>query len=220
MIENSILSFDLDFTLIDNREGIIGSFHYALMKYNLPDLSNNQIENMIGTPLDKFFSQISDLEPHLLTSAFREYYGAKGIYQVKLLDGVKTKLKELKNYGFKLGVITSKKEEMAQKLLENLGIQKYFDYIYGETDEIKSKSDIKLKERLRNQYPEHQFVIIGDHPSDRRLAEMLNSPFIGVLTGFNSKEQLEHNAKTKIIILNSINDITLDIIKSFFNNLF
>ncbi len=215
-MDTIILSFDLDFTLIDNREGIINSFHYALQKYTLPDLCQKEIENMIGTPLDNFFSQISDLDPALLTSAFREYYGEQGIYQVKLLDGVKEKLYELNNLGFKLGVITSKKEEMAIKLLKNLGIEHYFDFIFGETNEIKSKSDLKLKERLVYLYPEHQFVIIGDHLSDRKLAEMLDSPFIGVLTGFHSKEQLEQNSKTKVKVFKSINEITIDVIKSFF----
>ena len=33
-----ILSFDLDNTLINNREGIVASFNYALNKFNLPKL--------------------------------------------------------------------------------------------------------------------------------------------------------------------------------------
>jgi beta-phosphoglucomutase-like phosphatase (HAD superfamily) len=50
-----LLSFDLDNTLIDNREGIVNSFNYALKKYNLPALERNKIEKMIGTPLDDMF---------------------------------------------------------------------------------------------------------------------------------------------------------------------
>ena len=41
-----ILSFDLDFTLIDNREGIINSFNYATEKYGVPNLTIKEIENM------------------------------------------------------------------------------------------------------------------------------------------------------------------------------
>jgi len=213
---NIVLSFDLDFTLIDNREGIIHSFHYATKKHGLRKLKTKEIENMIGAPLERFFSQISDKDPALLTATFREYYGKKGIAQVKLLKGVKDKLKELKNSGFKLGVVTSKKEEMAVKLLKSLKIDQFFAYIFGETTEIKSKSDPKLKLRLLGRFPGYEFVVIGDHLSDRELAESLGCPFIGLLTGFHSKAQLEKNCKTKAVVLNNVNEITKSIIDSLF----
>lgn len=65
-----VLSFDLDFTLIDNREGIVNSFNYALKKFNLPEIRNLEIEKMIGTPLDEMFARVSNLNPLLLSSAF------------------------------------------------------------------------------------------------------------------------------------------------------
>ncbi|GAG93172.1 unnamed protein product, partial [marine sediment metagenome] len=79
-----VLSFDLDFTLIDNKEGIIDSFKYALKKYNLPELSASEIEKTIGMPLNDVFARISSMNPSILTSAFREYYSSEGIYQVRL----------------------------------------------------------------------------------------------------------------------------------------
>jgi phosphoglycolate phosphatase len=216
MPDKIILSFDLDFTLIDNREGIINSFHYALDKHHLPDMSRKDIEKQIGVPLDEIFSQISNLNPTILTSAFREYYREKGIYQVKLIGGAKEILEELRESQFKTGVITSKKEEMAVKLLEYLKINHYFEYIFGETVDIKSKSDPKLKDRLLKKYPNYRFVIIGDHPSDRKLAEMLGCPFIGVLTGIHTAEDLEQDCKTSILILNNVSEITVERIYSLF----
>ena len=73
-----LLSFDLDNTLIDNREGIVNSFNYALKKYNIPTLERMEIEKMIGTPLDDMFKTVSNLDPKILSTAFREYYGKKG----------------------------------------------------------------------------------------------------------------------------------------------
>lgn len=205
-----ILSFDLDFTLIDNREGIVNSFNYALKKYNLPEVNRFLVEKMIGMPLDEMFINIHDANPLKLTIAFREYYGTKGIHQVKLIPGVMTKLKELKENSFTLGVITSKKLSMAVKLLKNLKIHRFFDYILGETEEIKNKTDPILIRFLFDKYPEHEFVVIGDHPKDKKLAEKLNCPFIGVLTGKYSTEQLKQESNMKILILNSVADITID----------
>ncbi|MFX1256386.1 MAG: HAD family hydrolase [Promethearchaeota archaeon] len=210
-----VLSFDLDFTLIDNREGIINSFNYALKKYNLQQIDSLEIEKMIGTPLDNMFAKVTDLNPSLLISAFREYYGSKGIFEVRLLPGVRKKLKELGNT-FIMGVITLKKQEMALKLLNYLELDYYFDYILGETDYIKSKTDLRLKTYLVKKYPNHNFVVIGDHPNDNELAEMLDCPFIGVLTGYHTDKQLRQDNNSQVLILNNINELTKDKINSLF----
>ena len=91
-----LLSFDLDNTLINNREGIVNSFNYALKKYNIPTLDRLEIEKMIGTPLEDMFKEVTDIYPQELSSAFREYYREKGIYQGSLLPGAKETLEVLK----------------------------------------------------------------------------------------------------------------------------
>lgn len=205
---NIILSFDLDFTLVDNSEGIINSFAYALQKYDLPPVDKSTIKSMIGTPLDDMFSKFTDFNSTLLCSAFREYYGSKGISQVKLFPGVKDLLKILKK-NFLLGAITSKEEALAIKFLQNLDIAKYFDFILGETESRKSKTDPQLIQYLIKKYKNYRFVIIGDHPNDRKLAETLECPFIGVLTGHHSAMELEsENIYLKTLILNSVREIT------------
>lgn len=209
-----VLSFDLDFTLIDNREGIVNSFNYALKKFNLPEIRNLEIEKMIGTPLDEMFARVSNLNPLLLSSAFREYYGTKGIYQSHLLPGVMNKIKKLWKESFTLGIITSKKEEMAWKITKYLKIYKYFDYIFGETEEIKSKLDLKIKQLLFDKYSGYNFVVIGDHPNDGMLAKNLNCPFIGVLTGIHKADQLKQINDSKTLIINSLNDLTVNLIYS------
>ena len=202
-----LLSFDLDNTLIDNREGIVNSFNYALRKYNLAPLERNKIERMIGTPLDDMFEKVSDINPKKLSTSFREYYGKKGIYQATLLPGVREKLDELKRKNFTLGVITSKKQEMAVRIMKYLEIFSYFVYILGESEKFKSKLDPNLKSYLLNKYKGFLIVIIGDHPKDKALAENLRAPFIGVLTGNHSAAELQQNSTIKIQILSSVKEI-------------
>ena len=211
-----VLSFDLDNTLINNRKGIVNSFNYALKKFNFPKIERITILKMIGTPLEEMFAKVSNLNPSILAKAFREYYGTEGIYQSKLLPGVKKKLLELKEYNFSLGIITSKKQEMAEKIVKYLKIYSFFDYILGETEDRKNlgKLDPKLKEILLNNYPKNKFIIIGDHPKDVMLSNNLNCPFIGVLTGNYSAHQLKGYKDDDIIIINSIKELTIDKIKS------
>jgi len=216
-----ILSFDLDFTLINNKQGIINSFNYALRKFNLPELEDIKIEKMIGIPLVEMFGSVSDLNPIPLTTAFREYYGKKGIYQSKLLSGVKKKLNELRESGFQLGVITSKKQEMAIKIAEYLKIGVFFDYILGESNKIRSKMDQNLKIFLFEKYPNSNFIIIGDHPKDALLSKNLNCPFIGVLTGSHAEDSLRKaRANDKLtLILKSVKQISVDAIHNLLDKL-
>ncbi|MFX0105350.1 MAG: HAD family hydrolase [Candidatus Hodarchaeota archaeon] len=213
--EKIVLSFDLDNTLINNRKGIVNSFNYALRKYNLPKIDKLKIEKMIGTPLDDMFAPLTSLNPSLLSSAFREYYRIEGLYQSKLLSGVRKKLKELKKLNFTLGIITSKKQEMAIKIIEYLKISEYFDYILGETEDRKvlGKLDPKLKDILKRKYPNFKIIVIGDHPKDVMLSNNLDCPFIGVLTGNHSANELMKIKNNNILILNSLKELTLDIIK-------
>ena len=210
-----LLSFDLDNTLVNNREGIVNSFNYALKKYNLPVLERNKIEKMIGTPLDDMFEKVSNVDPKKLSSAFRDYYREKGIYQGSLLPGVKEKLEEFKLF-FTLGIITSKRQELAVQLTKILGIFKYFEYIIGESENVKSKLDPNLKTHLQNKYSEYSIVIIGDHPKDMALAENIRAPFIGVLTGNHSAEELRCGNPPKTLIMKSVKDLFPNLIYSLF----
>jgi phosphoglycolate phosphatase len=211
-----LLSFDLDNTLIDNREGIVNSFNYALKKYKIPTLERIEIEKMIGTPLDDMFEKVSNVNPKKLSSAFREYYREKGIYQGSLLSGVKEKLEEFKRHSFTLGVITSKRQELAIQITKILGIFECFEYVIGESENVKSKLDPNLKKHLQNKYSEYNIVIIGDHPKDAALAENIGAPFIGVLTGNHSAEELRCGNPQKTLIMKSVKELFPNLIYSLF----
>lgn len=215
-VKKILLSFDLDNTLINNREGIVNSFNYALQKFNIPTLERVEIEKMIGIPLDDMFKAVSNIDPKKLSAAFREYYREKGIYQGSLFPGVKETLEILKQNHFILGIITSKKQELAIQVTKILNIFKYFDYILGESEHIKSKLDPNLKKYFQKEYSEYDIVIIGDHPKDMTLAQNINAPFIGVLTGNHSAEELRRGNPLKTLILTTVTELFPNLIYSLF----
>lgn len=218
--KNVVISFDLDYTLINNRKGIVNSFNYALRKFGLPEVNKTTIQRMIGLPLNEMFTRFTDINPSELAYTFREYYANKGIYQSRLLSGVKNTLKKLKAQDFTLGVITSKKQNIAIKIVEYLEIDKFFDFILGESKHVRSKLDTSLIKYLFETYPNYKFIIIGDHPKDAMLAKELDCSFIGVLTGFHTKHQLEEARahKKKTLIVKKAKEISIEIINSALQN--
>jgi len=211
-MKNIVISFDLDFTLINNQMGILNSFEYAFKEYNLPQPEEQDLIKTIGLPLQQAFQKFTDFNSNMLISSFRDYYSDQGIFQVELYPNVPKLLKILKQHNYKLGVVTSKKQEMAVKLLKFLNLHNYFDFIIGETDDIKQKTDPKIKAFFQKNFPEHFYLIIGDNISDKNLAIILKSPFIGLLTGSTSRFELERGDLIPVFIIESISKLTVDII--------
>ncbi len=208
------LSFDLDNTLIKNTKGIINSFNYALEKYKKEKIPPKIIKQMIGIPLHEMFKEVTNESPEKYISTFRDFYRKKGIYQSKLIKGVRKKLKELKENGFLLGVLSSKKHEMVHKILKILKINHFFDLYLGETEQRKKKYDPITKKILEENFPNKQIIVIGDHANDVKVAEMLGCPFIGVLTGTTIKEKLIESISVSYLILKSIRDLNANVIYS------
>ncbi|MHA1798611.1 MAG: HAD family hydrolase [Candidatus Helarchaeota archaeon] len=212
-----LLLFDLDFTLIDNSKGIINSFNHALEKHGHAKLTPAEIIPMIGEPLEEMFAKYSNKNIAELVKLFREYYQEKGIHELTILPGSKEKILELKNSGYRLAVLTSKKEKLARKLLKDQGILNNFIHVFGSTDERKNKNSPLIKKFLKDHFPNlKKFCMIGDHPSDGKVSELFQCPFIGLLSGNSTREQLINSTTMKKVILNNVRELNSNIIAELF----
>ncbi|NHI91933.1 MAG: HAD family hydrolase [Candidatus Lokiarchaeota archaeon] len=212
-----LLIFDLDFTLIDNSEGIINSFNYSLTSHGHQKLSPTEIIPMIGIPLEKMFSKYVKNDVNIYVKSFREYYSQKGIRELKLLPGTKEKISELKKLNYNLAILTSKKEELARILIKNLQLDEYFNIVLGSTNERKMKNSPLLKTILADKFKNiKKYVVIGDHRSDGEVSEMLKCPFIGLLTGKSTKDDLMTSTPMKKVVLNDIRELNSKIILDLF----
>ena len=213
-----LLIFDLDFTLIDNSEGIINSFNHALTKHGYQALPIEEISPLIGVPLELMFLKYVDIDVNVLIKSFRDYYSKKGIFQLSILPGAREKIVELKKLGYSLAVLTSKKEELARVLVKNIKLDRYFDIVWGSTEDRKLKNSPLLKQLLKKEFENFgKYCMIGDHQSDGEVSELLKCPFVGLLTGKSSKGDLLSSTSMKTVILNSIKEINPKIIDSLFN---
>ena len=125
--------FDLDGTLIDSVIGIELSFKYAFFNTYGKDL-NQSIRSLIGPPIDQVLLKLNG-EKDLITinkflRFFKEHYDIAGFKQSVLFSGVNHTLNILSGYGIKLFIATNKRHLPTQKILNLIGIEKYFLGIY------------------------------------------------------------------------------------------
>ncbi len=216
---NTIL-FDLDGTLVDTSAGIINSIQYTIKKLRLPTLSEQMLYSFIGPPVKKRMKEIYQLSEEASACAmqiFREKYGREDLFQAQVYSGVKETLSTLRQF-FHLGVATYKREDQAEDLLREKGLDNFFDIICGSDSQAKlSKSDIIKKAYIGLSANPQGTVLVGDSENDAVGALEAGTYFIGVTYGFGFKSAAEVERYSRIGVAADIKEI--EIILSAINNI-
>ena len=188
--------FDLDGTLVDSSKGIQESFEYSFKQLGKECPEESIIKSFMGPPLEvSFASVLEESQVPEAISYYRSFYKEKGIWGVRLYEGIPELLTQLKEAGYQIYVTTSKNQPTAQDLLANLAISEQFDDIFGSLPDSFHKADV-LRRALRtlDANPE-ETIIIGDTKFDIIGGKEVGISTLGVLWGFgNQKELLENGA--------------------------
>ena len=137
-MQNKMVIFDLDGTLLDTSPGIFGSVRYAEYQLNLKPIDDQELKQFVGPPPKDMYKKIYNLSEHdaiRATEAHRKYGMEQAIYEANLYDGIQEVLCELKKRKFKLAVATLKRQKIAEVILNIFTLDKYFDVIVGMDDE-------------------------------------------------------------------------------------
>lgn len=195
-----LLIFDVDGTLLESHRGIISAINKTLIKYNLkwPE-ETFPIKNVIGPPLDKSiqkaFPNMSESEVKTFVNSFREEYSKEeNIFNASTYPNEYETLQKLKDLGYKLAIVTFKRDDLTQMLFKHFKFDKYFDFALGiDKNNILTKADlIKLaikKEKVKGD----ETVYIGDTYSDYLSSTKANVSFIAVLFGYGLKKYEDLN---------------------------
>ncbi len=120
---------DLDGTLIDSLPGIEFSVDHALAEVKLPARTCD-LRPLIGPPIRQIFSQMlsqaDEQELSCLEAAFRSCYDSIGWQKTTLFENAADILSELDGAGVQLFVVTNKPSFATRRILEALGIRRFF----------------------------------------------------------------------------------------------
>lgn len=188
--------FDLDGTLIDSSPGIRRCVDESLAHHGYPAITDEQFSSFIGPPLTTGFGFVGSDETLIesLITVYREHYGAGGMYEYSVYDGIPELLTRLNDAGFRLAVATSKRTGFARPVVDHAGIGSQFEIVVGsERDGAGAKKPVVMRsvfEQFGIDDPT-TVVMIGDREHDGYGAVALGTHFIGVLWGFGSHDELQ-----------------------------
>ncbi|WP_287153034.1 HAD-IA family hydrolase [Candidatus Solincola tengchongensis] len=170
--DTEYLLFDLDGTLVDTIRLILRAFRETFRALGLPPRDDREMLMEVGKPL---YRQALDIDPGRADEIFRVYQEMYDKYYkelVKEYPGVREALAGLKERGYRLAVVTSKRFSNASLDLERFGLIPYLDVLVTAEDTENHKPDpepvFKALEKLGGSA--EKAVFIGDSPYDIRSA--------------------------------------------------
>jgi phosphoglycolate phosphatase len=194
MQSTSVVLFDLDGTLTDPKTGITGSVQYALEQLGRPVPSQDELEWVIGPPLRaSFLRLVGESLADDGVRLYRERFGATGLFENELIEGIPELLDHLKAKGKRMFVATSKPQVFAVRIIDHFKLDGFFEHVYGsELDGTRvDKRDLLPFIQQQEGFDSRDCVMIGDREHDVIGAKAIRAPTIGVRWGYGSDEELK-----------------------------
>ncbi|MCL6570267.1 MAG: pyrophosphatase PpaX [Bacillus sp. (in: Bacteria)] len=129
--------FDLDGTLIDTNELIITTYLHTFEKYYPSKYKREDVLPFLGPTLQDAFGSINPDQVEEMVLEYRTYNFANHDELVKEFTGVLETVRTLKEQGYKLGVVTTKRLDMTLKGLHLMNLAEFFEVIVA-SDHVKN----------------------------------------------------------------------------------
>ena len=189
--KRDVALFDLDGTVLDTYAPILESMRYATKTVFGEALPDSKLVSMVGQPLVTQMqafaaergcgSEVADE----LTRVYREYNERDLDEKSFPFPGVPEAIASLKNAGFTVGVVTSKRAVLATKSLKAHGLFDAFACVNGAEDSTAHKPDPDplLTAAKKLGVSPDRCVYVGDSPYDLQAAHAASMPCVGVTWG-------------------------------------
>jgi pyrophosphatase PpaX len=187
------LLFDLDGTLIDTNELIIQSFLHTLGKYYPDQYKREDVLPFIGPTLVETFGSMDETKIEEMVQVYRDFNLSRHDDLVKEFNGVHETISILKEKGFKLGIVTTKRLDVVKKGLELTKLDSFFDVIVALDHVTKAKPDpepiMKALEQL-DSTPDRA-IMVGDNFHDILGGKNAGTKTAGVAWAIKGRAYLE-----------------------------
>lgn len=199
--------FDLDGTILDSKQLIFSSFIHTFEVHRPGyQLTDEELESFFGPTLQQSFSRYSNDQKEIdeMIKTYREYNVSHHDEIVRPINGAKEVIKTLHNKGYKVGVVSSKKNDLVMRGLEVIGVFNYMDIILG-CDDVKAPKPapdgilMAIKE-----LDSKKVLYVGDHVNDILAGKSANVKTCGCLYVSDPDKIIDANPDYTISKLNDL----------------
>jgi phosphoglycolate phosphatase len=186
--------FDLDGTLIDSKTDLVAAVNAMLRATGRPEQSTEIVASYIGHGAPRLIASVlgssaSDVERAEGLRIFLEHYEEHKLDATRAYPGVGEGLKALADLGLPMAVLTNKPVKISVEILRGLGLEKYFQGIYGGDSFAAKKPDpagaLQILRELRAS-PE-ETAMVGDSDVDLETARNSGMLAVAVNYGFGKR---------------------------------
>ncbi len=186
-----LLIFDLDGTLIDSKLDLALAVNAARAHFGMPALDLETVGAYIGNGAPALMRramgpEASDADVEKALQFFMDYYSEHKLDNTRTYPGIPEALEELHRDGVRMAVLTNKPSRVSGRIVEGLGLAKYFTRVYGGNSFDKKKPDPLGVETLIEEtgVPKERTMIVGDSAVDVQTARNAGVRVCGVTYGF------------------------------------
>jgi phosphoglycolate phosphatase len=193
------LIFDLDGTLIDSKQDLIHSVNAMLRELGRRKLPEETISSYIGHGAPQLVARAlgdgcTEEEQQRALEFFLRYYETHKMDTTCAYPGVGETLEKLA--GMPMAVLTNKPVRISVRILDAMGLTKYFRAIYGGNSfETKKPDPLGAKTILRELGVEPQeALLVGDSEVDVQTARNAGILAAAVVYGFGVHDRVAYPA--------------------------
>lgn len=168
-LSDTVICFDLDDTLYKEIDYLKSAYGEVASFAGHPEVSEKMIEwyqsgeNAFKSLIDKYELSISVAD---CLKIYREHYP-----NIRLEEGVKEYLEELKEGDAKLCIISDGRTLTQRNKIKALGLEGFFDVVIISEEFGSEKPCTKNFEAVMSKFPERKlFIYVGDNPAKDFLA--------------------------------------------------
>jgi phosphoglycolate phosphatase len=194
-----VLIFDLDGTLIDSKQDLIHSVNAMLRELGRRELAEETISGYIGHGAPQLVARAlgdgcTEAERQQALEFFLRYYETHKMDTTYAYPGVAETLEKLAS--MPMAVLTNKPVRISVRILEAMGLAKYFRAIYGGNSfETKKPDPLGARTILRELGAEPgEALLVGDSEVDVQTARNAGTLAAVVNYGFGVHDRGAHPA--------------------------
>ncbi len=199
--------FDLDGTLLNTLEDIAEASNQALATCGLPPFPVDRYRDFVGQGVRRLCERIipaGDNQQRLMEKClveFRRAYSANWNVRTRPYDGTDELLEGLASRDVRMAVLSNKPHDFVRKSVEEYFPKVPFQAVLGEGNGIAPKPDPTGAQQIMEQFglPPHEFLYLGDTPTDMATAIAAGALPVGASWGFRPTKELEAAGARHII---------------------